>query len=147
MIENTINATLTGDTLANALNFAAYLRENEMPVDENSSEVTYRGKVVCHMYVDGSAQYPGPWTIWTDGDYSSEPDDFPIDDHTKQVAWANVNICGNCGGSCSPGKSATIFGREFDSVCNAVMAFNNPDAQALECAKKMIEMKRRGAES
>jgi len=66
-----------------------------------------------------------------------------IDGPTKEFAWEHANICGSCGGSCSPGKPATIFGKEFHNICNSVFAFNNPNGEALECLKKLIEIRKR----
>jgi hypothetical protein len=142
-IEDLINDVLSGNTLKNALDFAAFLRVNEMIAGGDHGEVSYKGKCVCYMYLDGNAQMPGPWTIWTEGDYSNEHKDVPMDEHMKEIAWANVNICGSCGGNCSPGKRKVILGKEFDNVCNADMAFTNPDAKTLECVKKLLKMRKR----
>ena len=97
-------------------------------------EVSLNGKTVCYLHIDGTENMPGPWTIWTEGDYS----DFPLDENMKEIAWANVSICGKCGGDCAPGSRKTILGKDFDNVCYAVMAFNNPDAKTLECVKKLL---------
>ena len=141
-LENMINAVLSGDLQKNALDFAQYLRDNEMTVA--GAEISYNGKVVCYMHLDGNKDYPGPWTIWTEGDYSSEHKDIPMDERMKEIAWANVNTCGSCGGDCSPGKRKMIFGKEFDKVCNADMAFYKPDAETLECVKKLLKMRMSG---
>ena len=141
-IDTLINDTLTGDTLINAQAFAAYLRANEMVAGGPHGEVSYQGKCVCYVHIDGSAQKPGPWIIWTEGDYSREHADVPMDARMKEIAWANVNFCGDCGAGCSPGSRKTVFGKEFDNVCGAVMAFNDPDAEALACVKKLLEMRR-----
>ena len=137
-VEEQMKAVLTGDTLASALDFAEYLNANGFTVKE--AEVSYKGKAVCYMHLDSGDEYPGPWTIWSEGDYSSE--DAMPDDGMKEIAWANVNICGSCGGSCSPGKRTTIFGREFDGVCNAAMAFYKPSGETLECVKKLLEIRK-----
>jgi hypothetical protein len=65
----------------------------------------------------------------------------------KEIAWANVVRCGNCDDAdCNPGKTEMIFGKEFANVCrgadNLAMIFSNPDAEALECAKKMVAMRK-----
>ena len=128
--------------MKNALDFAAYIRTNEMVAGGNHGEVCYKDKCICYMHLDGTEQEPGPWTIWTDGDYGRERADVPIDKHTKEIAWAHVNFCADCGGSCSPGKRKVIFGKEFDNVCSADMAFYVPDAEALECVKKLLDMRK-----
>ena len=136
------NAGLTGDTLQNALDFAAFLKANEMIAGGPHGEINYRGECLCYMHLDGAAQAPGPWTIWTEGDYSSECADVPMGEAMKQIAWAHVNPCASCGGSCSPGTRKTVFGKEFDNVCSATMAFYIPDAEALECVKKLLLMRK-----
>ena len=143
MLENIIRNALTGDALKNALDFAEYLEENEMAAGGEHGEVSYKDKCVCYMFLDGSEQKPGPWTIWTDGDYSVEHKDVLLDERMKEIAWANVNFCANCGGDCSPGKNKVIFGKEFENVCNADMAFYIPDAEVLACVKKLLEMRKR----
>jgi hypothetical protein len=140
-IENIINDALTGDAQKNALDFAEFLAANEMIAGGEHGEVSCKGKSVCYMHIDGAAEEPGPWTIWTEGDYSGEIEDVPMDERIKKIAWANVNICASCGGDCSPGQRKMIFGKEFDNVCNAAMAFNNPDAATLECVKKLLIMR------
>ncbi|MCL2593472.1 MAG: hypothetical protein FWD82_08935 [Defluviitaleaceae bacterium] len=122
------------------LDFKKYLEENEMTI--NGAEVSYKGKVMCYMHIGEGTEMPDPFTIWTDGDYSRELDNFKISDEMKEIAWANVNTCGSCGGNCSPGKLKTIFGKEFNNVCSADMAFYMPDAKSLECVKKLLEMRK-----
>jgi len=131
---------LKGDALNNALAFAKHLDENDMIAIGGS--VIGEGKTLCYFHLDGSSDYPGPWTIWTDGecDYSAEHPDVPVSDEEKEIAWANANICASCGGSCSPGIQKVIFGKAFDNVCSSAMAFNNPDSKTLECVKKLLEM-------
>ena len=136
------DANLNGETLENAMNFAKFLEENDMIAGCEHGAINYRGKCVCYMYLDGSAERPGPWTIWTDGDYSCEREDIPLSDHEKDIAWANVNYCASCGGSCSPGTRKVIFGKAFDNVCSADMAFYVPNADTLECVKKLLIMKK-----
>ena len=140
-IEDIINDVLNDDLKETALDFAQYLRDNEMTV--GGAEVRYKGNIICYMHLDGSSDEPGPWTIWSDGDYSSEHKDVPIDNNMKEIAWANINICSSCGGKCSPGKRKMIFGKEFDNVCNADMAFYKPNSETLKCVKKLLEMRKR----
>ena len=66
-----------------------------------------------------------------------------MDEPMKEIAWAHINICASCGGKCSPGKGKTVFGKEFDNVCNADMAFHVPSAETLECVKKLLEMRKK----
>ena len=143
-IEDVFNDVLIGSALKSALDFADFLSANEI-IQTGQHEMHYKGKCAC--YIDTSKEHHS-WTVWTEGDYSSECEDFPIDEHTKKTAWANVMKCGNCHGvDCSPGKTKIIFGKEFANICNAdnvnmTFAFTNPDAETLECVKKLILMRK-----
>ncbi|MCL1882404.1 MAG: hypothetical protein FWF81_01445 [Defluviitaleaceae bacterium] len=131
-LKNLINNSLNGEMLANALDFAVFLDENDMSVKE--SEVSFQNEVVCYMHIDSGEEEPSPWTIWTEGNYSNEIEGVPIDEHTKEIAWEHINICASCG-DCNPGQRKVIFGKEFDNVCNADMAFYRPNVEMLECIK------------
>lgn len=134
--EDAVRDILSGNTHANALDFAAFLASSSIVPEKLGDtlwKADYNGECICYIHIDGAEQAPGPWTIWPDGNYDGE-----IEEHAKEAAWAHANICGSCGGSCSPGKPATIFGKTFDNVCNSVMAFSNPDAKALKCLKEVI---------
>lgn len=143
-IENVFNEALTGDVLKNALDFVGFLYSNKMSL-VGQHEVHYKGKCACYINTSVEEQ---SWTVWTEGDYSSEHETFPIDECVKEIAWANVMKCGNCDGvDCSPGKTKTIFGKEFANICNAdnvnmVFMFTNPDVKTLECVKKLVLMRK-----
>jgi len=141
-LEDRIKDILTGETQKNALDFAAYLKANEMDGEGPHGEVSCKGKCVCYVHMDGNPEKPGPWTIWPEGDFSGEHKDVPMNERMKEIAWANVNFCGNCGGGCSPGSQKVIFGKAFDHVCSAPMAFCDPDAKTLECVKKLLDMRK-----
>jgi hypothetical protein len=143
-IEDALNEYFTGDTLNNALNFTEFLRANEMIYD-GEYEIHYKGNLAC--YINTPNDKERTWGVWTVGDYSNEYEGFPIDERTKEIAWANVVKCGNCE-DCNrdPGKTEVIFGKEFVNVCNGTdslaMRFVNPDAEAVECVKKMVDMRK-----
>ena len=144
-IEDAFNEFLTGDTLDNALDFAEYLRSNEM-IYNGDYEMHYKDKLVC--YIDTPNEQNRWWRVWTVGNYSNEYEGIPMDEHMKEIAWENVVKCGNCDGvDCDPGKTEVIFGREFSNVCNGVndlaMRFATPDAEELELIKKLVTMRTR----
>ena len=140
-IEDVINEVLKGEAQKNALDFAAFLNENEIIVGENLGEAAYKGEAVCYMHFDGSDQVPGPWTIWSDGSTVYEYEDVLQDEGIRETAWAHANVCGDCGAGCSPGKRKTIFGKEFDNICSATFMFTNPDAKTLECVKQLLKIR------
>jgi len=143
-IEEVFKEVLIGGALKNALDFAEFLSANGIiQADEHSMH--YKGKCVC--YLDTRSERHS-WIIWTEGDYSSQHEGFSIDERTKEIAWANVMKCGNCDGvDCKPGKTKVIFGKEFANICNAdnvnmTFKFTNPDAETLECVKKLVLMRK-----
>ena len=140
-IEVVINDVLKGDTQKNALEFVAFLTANEMIAGGEHGEVNYKGEVICYLYIDGSDQIPGPWTIWSDDNDVYENDNISLDEDIRKLAWSHANTCGSCGGDCSPGKSKIILGKEFDNICSSTFMFTNPNAKALECVKKLLEMR------
>ena len=135
-LERHMKRALTGDALKNALNFAEYLKANEMTHTGVHCEVNYRGECACYLLVERKN-----WTIWTEGAYDRDCGDVPMDECMKEIAWANVSCCVSCGNSC-PGNAKTIFGKEFTNTCNVAMMFRNPDAEALECVKKLVEIRK-----
>lgn len=141
-MEEAFDTFLVGDVLKNALDFADFVQANDMVYD-GAYEIHYKNRLAC--YIDTPRDDWRMWRVWTVGDYSCEYEGFPIDEGTKETAWANVLTCGNCPDvDCDPGKTEVIFGKAFVNVCNGVsglaMRFVNPDAGATACAKKLIEM-------
>ncbi len=154
-IDDVINSLLNDDERRNALDFTAYLKSKGLTLDESEQywEVKHNGRTVCAVWVDGSDNIPGPWTIWS----AEEPDSWAywssgeesgkrvyavVDERTKKIAWANVNICGKCGGCDKPGGTRkNVLGKDFDGLCNATMQFVNPGAEAIACAKKMVDIR------
>jgi len=39
-------------------------------------------------------------------------------------------------------RDAMIFGKEYSNICNSAMAFCNPEEAALDCLKKVLEMRK-----
>jgi len=139
--EAAILEVLTGDTRKNALDFAAFLRANDMAAGGEHGEVTCKGKTIAYIHMGGEPEMPGPWTIWPEGDFSHVPEGFAFDEAMKKTAWVNVNPCGNCGGGCAPGSRKTVFGKEFDKLCGSALAFHDPDADTMECVKQLLSMR------
>lgn len=143
-IEDVINSVLSGNTQQNALNFVAYLRENKMsPVwsAANAWKVTYKTFTVCFIRLHGTAYYhnlePGSWHVLP---FIGEYDGNLLPDGQKKIVWANKKKCQKCGQCALP--LATIFGEKFVTACEGSVLFINPDAAAVDCAKKLIELRR-----
>ena len=146
-IEDIIKSTLTGDTQNNALELIAYLRASDFVIemhdekDESGWNVPNLGFIV----MIGSEDFPGPWTMWMPVNNIGESAEIPIDEHLKEFAWAHVSPCGSCGGDCSPGTTTKIFGKDFENVCQHNLMFNNPNAEAVDGMKKIIDVKKNDA--
>lgn len=153
-IEDVVGDLLDGDRLKNALEFITYLRENKMNprwFAQNCWHTYYKGKFFCSIRIHGIKQdgiryglEPGSWHFgrnWYNGfylpdDLSCEFEDSISYDNFKNFVWANVRPCKNCM-CCKPGQSGIYLGKKFDSVCG--LRIENPDAEALEHTKKLIE--------
>ena len=154
-VEDVIKDVLKDDAKEMALDFVAHLRANEIPIEESENywDVQYKGKTVCSVFINGSDGKPGPWTIWSDqepGTWIAWADegkmssckDVSVEEDIKAIVWANVNFCESCGGNCSPGKQKTILGKAFEHVCSSAIAFTNPNADMVRCAKEMVKMRK-----
>ena len=141
VFEKQINAALTGDAQKNALDFAAFTRENELSLEK--------------------LDIPGGWNVYIKGinsafvqifgdrnnfnvvlHISTYDGESPMDDDLKEFAWAHVVECPEgCGGPkfCDESQNRrTIFGKEYESTCQSPLAFLNPDAHDLVTIQKLL---------
>ena len=140
MLKQMMSSVLNGDVLENALDFAEFLTANAMNVAD--AEISYQGKPVAYMHLGAGDVCPSPWTIWTEGDYTTDSETISLDSEQKALAWDKVDPCASCGGECAPGTNRTIFGREFSNICNAVMVFYQPNAEELVTLKKLLTIRK-----
>ena len=144
--EDSINKFLSGDARQNALSFVQHLASLGVTFgDDGGSRPKYKGVTMCDLHIDGeTGGYPGPWTIWIYWIHWTHAENIPNDEHFKDIIWANIDYCRKCHGGntewCKSDKKKTIFGRDFDNVCQSAIAFTDPDAEAVECAKKLMNM-------
>jgi len=147
-IEDVINDTLSGVAQKNVLELVTYIRANESGKTQIYNheggelwEVKRNDAILDLLYVDGTDDCPGPWTIWIRGDYIGKYADFPVDEKIKEAAWAHVAICKPCSSDCNRGSLRTVFGKEFAKACPDTMMFTNPDAQVLEYIKRIMDIR------
>jgi len=158
-IETVFNKFLNGERLKNALDFIAYLREIKMPprwYAANAWKINFKGKFFLSIRINGGNTIlpihygleHGSWHIghWGQGDFklpndlSGEFEDLISYEKFKEFIWANVHECKNCPG-CKSGKQRTFFGKSFEFACN--LRIENPNAESIECAKKLLEYKKK----
>ena len=144
-IDDIVNDTLRNDAQKNAIDFIAYLRGDEgfsFSKDDNDDGrwwINYRDIFVCEIQIETSGDAHEKWDVWFYGDCIGRHDS-PVDDTIKEIAWANMTLCRNCGADCATGKHKTVFGKEFNNVCQSTMAFPNPKTDMLGCMKKIINV-------
>jgi PhnB protein len=141
--EDKINDVLKGNSLNNALNFAAFLSENGIPLTSNGDGEGWAvggivGDSIGFMLINGAEQTPGPWTIWFNSCDFGGGESF--DSELKETAWSHASNCGHChaGWKNCGGGERTIFGRKFDWLCHSPLMFTDPDSETLENVKKLI---------
>ena len=93
------------------------------------------------MNSSGAEEQFAPLTIWSDDSNANWFEDFSLDEHMKEIAWMNVDICKNCD-CCSGGTSKIIFGKEFYNVCRTTFKFINPNDKMLGCVRKLLEIRK-----
>jgi len=135
-------ANLSGDALTNANDFAKFLECEGMIAGGEHFTVTYNDKNICYLHVGGEDEVPGPWTVWPDGDFSVDTPELTLSESQKEIAWANVNKCGDCGAGCAPGNTGTVFGKQFENLCSATLAFCNPGGETLELVKTILKARK-----
>ena len=146
-IEDVINDVLKGEAQTNALEFIAYLRAVDAVIGDSDNyfwHPTYKGKELCAINIeindDGASfdtfvnSLPIAWTAEGSGEH------VDVDERTKEIVWANVRPCEitNCGG-CSPGISINILGKQFNNLCGSFLGIYAPDAETVECMKKIVD--------
>ena len=152
-IENHIDDVLADEARKNALELAAFLRVNEMQFERGMGYwqdkfywmIKYKDEYVCFILISNGEDNTEPdgLTIWTDNSGSNWFEDSPLDERMKEIAWKHIDICGKCGGCENPGGShKTVFGKDFNDVCITTMRFENPDAETIECVKKLLELRK-----
>lgn len=156
-IEEAVRQELTGDDQRKTLDFVSFLRSNDMEfirgdgywANQHYWYVRYMGEDVCYTLVNGTGDEKdsAPLAVWSETSDSSDGawyESCPLDEHTRAIAWSNVDYCAKCtpGSLCYGGMRKTVFGREFNGVCRCTFRFDKPDDSELECIKRLIEIRK-----
>jgi len=149
IVEDRINSKIKGDSLKNALDFVAFLRENDIRLDYNASESGYGGwngavggvvgNSIGYVTFNGDAGGVGPWTFWFNScDFDGSDS---ADDEFKNAIWAFASPCRKCSENwekCMGSGKRTILGKVFENQCHSPLMFINPDAKTLGNMKKFL---------
>ena len=153
-IEDVINEALTGDARRCALELVAFMRVNEIScmrytggywADKIYFVCNFNDQSVCYISINECEG--NSWYITGDDSGDAWYENAMLDEHIKEIAWQNIDICKDyksCRSCGNPGKMSRkkIFGKEFDNVCPVTIKFTNPDAAAVECMKNVFEARK-----
>ena len=126
------------------IEFCRFLKDNEFAVEpEDHTEADVSGWKIIHMTECVGHMNFANVGIWIDTCDFGENE--PANDDLKAFAWAHVRTCdhfssgGNrCGCGRQPGFSRTIFGKQHDNLCFALLEFLSPDVKTLGNIKKLM---------
>ena len=147
-IEDFVNDFHTGDTKIKLLDFVTFLRTAEILFercqfgyweDKFYWNTKLKNKYVCNILINDDDE--NSWVVWFDGGDSDWFENYPLDEHLKEIAWMNADFCGGCG-YCPGGKRKPLFGKYFDNVCRTPVCFKNPDNGELACMKELIDIRK-----
>ena len=140
-LEKEINKNLSGDIQKIALDWAAFLRaKDELSVEQLSCggwNIYRKGINSAYMafYRDRNA-----FDIVLH--ISSYDGENPVDDDLKEFAWSHVVHCPQgCGSSsfCEESRNRrTIFGKEYESLCQSPLHFSNPNVEELKKIQELL---------
>jgi hypothetical protein len=65
-----------------------------------------------------------------------------IAENLAEIVWSNIDECVGCAG-CSPGYNMNIIGKEYEKICGYNPRFKDPDADTLDCVKKLLECRQK----
>ena len=140
-LEEEINEKLIGEIKDNALNFVSFLRENNITHERNGYQ-QYLDEDVCNISIFGKKSW---FVYWNTSDVN-DSDNANVSEDLKKFARNARNKCK--GGHCdkSPGTSRKIFGKEYQNLCNATLAFCSPSGHYLDNIKELVKCRIRDIE-
>ena len=160
-LEDFIAANLDEKTRQDALAFLDYCKARKISYPWSSTNTWYlqaKGKRIGIIWI-GSVKAPGQYdddTHWAVGVGFYELiqyDDFIIKENLQSVIANSLIYCSkhnsNCSGSCAPGYTGEIAGKQYHNLCRAMwildgktcINFKNPNAAAIERVKRIIDFK------
>jgi len=143
-IEDEILTHLDDALKESALKFVAYLNENQMTPQQwfgpGFWHIPWGNCYLCgiHLYGFNPGAHSNGWVFWFfSGDYIGEADEELIN-----LVRDNVGYCVKCSSECgTQGVDMTIFGKEYTNMCcQFPVRINDPDSEALERVKKLIDL-------
>lgn len=142
-IEDVVVELLSGAIREGALDFIAYLREKKISISQTYPDTwraNYKGKSVCRIILRND----NTWALKPNDDFKGGYPQLLADEKIREAALANVRVkaCQQCNSKCADGVNAIILGVDYEKICkHYYVYFVMPDAQAVMCAKKIVEIR------
>lgn len=142
-IEDEIATVLEPALRDDALQFAAYLRENGLTprrwFGPGYWVVPWNGCQLCgiHFYGLNPAAHQNGWVFWFfSGEYSGTADQELI-----EFVQSHTGPCVKCSDECEvKGVPMTFFGKEYPNICYQFpVRIENPDEKGMENLKKLLD--------
>lgn len=135
-IEDEIHDLLENDVQKNALEFTAYLNENNMTPQRwfgpTIWRVPYDKYYLCGIFLNRRGKFR---VYFFRGSYQGT-----FNENFLKSIYDHVTPCIDCGGECPKGETATIFGKTFENTCfQFPIQFENPDGSTIKHIKDLIE--------
>jgi len=153
-----IDGVLEDDEKQSLLDFLEYCKTNKMPVRHSSGclwGVYFKGKRAALIQITIKGNFRGQYifedTSWIVStcylDYGSkEIEEYAEKENIKEIIWKNTSYCKGCLKTCignqPPGLCKKIVGKDFNKICLGGVAFKNPDNEAMDCVKKLLEIRK-----
>jgi len=137
--EDAIPELRGGDIGKNALDFAAWLRENKLPprwAGIYAWKVYYKSQYIC--YINFSYPAKGSWEVKPNRLFFYEYGKYITDDELRKFVLDIVQRPG-CNRDCGRKRNVEFLGQKFDEVCSCwPFRAKNPDGAALENLKRLV---------
>ena len=160
-IEEVISACLSGDLHDTAMDFAIWMRENNLQFkiytsSTRSHTAGYGDMAICRTYIlseddlkhnnwlkTDAPQYFGITIFLRDIDNYKNAN---IAEELHNFIWDNMQRCGQCNSKCPciGGRTVTIFDREMNRICHLHnVKIINPDEAVVKSMKKLITFEKK----
>ena len=175
--EDVIPEVLNGEIMNDALRFAVYMRVNNMPFKQHTTNrqtqsAKYKGKTICKMVLyDGTTQksydlrQPAGVQSWLVNlwlDRINDYDEIIAGEGLQNIVWDNVQYCVwgensgmtgdyrfcNPNAGCAGGINITRCKKTLKGVCHGrTYMFWNPGEVEVEVIKRLLELEIRAKDA
>ena len=160
-IEEVISSCLDGDLRSTALDFAAFMRENKMPLKlytstTRSQRAIYKGRLICHVIVFAENDWdkvgnhnlgdPQYWNLSIILDETEKYKEIIESENLSDIQWNEVFYCGckdksHC---INPGVDRTALNEKFKNLCCWRGPYvRNPNEANIMKVKRLLKLEQK----